>query len=104
MVHRASLLRELVALLPQEILHTNKRLSTISQDASHVEVVFQDDTKENFDVVIGADGIFSSVRPFVLEDPENQLGSSPAGFWDSRVLIDRLDSSSFPHGFVEGWA
>ncbi|RYP66821.1 hypothetical protein DL769_005916 [Monosporascus sp. CRB-8-3] len=85
-VHRASLLRELVAPLPKDSLHTNKKLAAINPtpDMNAVEVMFEDRTVERFDAVIGADGIFSSVRSYVLQDDADQFAASPAGFWDCR--------------------
>ncbi|RYP35056.1 hypothetical protein DL767_003961 [Monosporascus sp. MG133] len=88
-VHRASLLRELVAPLPKDSLHTNKKLAAINRipDMDAVEVVFEDGTVERFDAVIGADGIFGSVRSYVLQDDADQFAASPAGFWDCRNLV-----------------
>ncbi|KAF3020595.1 hypothetical protein E8E14_010259 [Neopestalotiopsis sp. 37M] len=94
-VHRASLLRELLAPLPSEILHPNKQLvaindpKTASGTSASLELVFKDGTNYDFDAVIGADGIFSFVRRHVLRDvvsPED-CEPSPAGFWDCRSLV-----------------
>lgn len=89
-VHRASLLRELLApLVPMDgVLHANKKLSSIQQNGEKTQVTFLDGTTETFDGVIGADGIFSTVRDYVLEDHDPQKhAASPAGFWDCRVLV-----------------
>ncbi|KAH8881936.1 salicylate hydroxylase [Thozetella sp. PMI_491] len=86
-LHRASLLRELLAPLPREVLHANKKLITVKESGSTVELVFQDGEVEQFDAVIGADGIFSSVRRYVLQDAADKSAPSAAGFWDSRVLV-----------------
>lgn len=56
------------------------------------QVRFEDGTVERFDAVIGADGIFSLVRSFVLSDAAAaaaaaEHGPSLAGFWDCRVLV-----------------
>ncbi|KAI1758264.1 salicylate hydroxylase [Xylaria castorea] len=92
-VHRASLLRELLAPLPNNMLHANKRLVGIdtSNLSARIEVEFEDGTKDHFDAVIGADGIFSSVRKYVLQEKAEQYTASPAGFWDCRnlVLLDK---------------
>ncbi|RWA04942.1 hypothetical protein EKO27_g10161 [Xylaria grammica] len=88
-VHRASLLRELVAPLPQDILHPNKKLASI-HSASHTHctrVTFEDGTTDEFDGVIGADGIFSSVRSYVLQSEAVNYAATPAGFWDCRSLV-----------------
>lgn len=87
-MHRASLLRELLAPLPQEILHTSKKLVGIVQTESKVEIQFEDGAKHEFDVVIGADGIFGSVRQHVLGDAAAKAcAASAAGFWDSRNVV-----------------
>ncbi|KAI1752987.1 salicylate hydroxylase [Xylaria castorea] len=88
-IHRASLLRELVAPLPEDILHPNKRLSSINPipGTRRIEIAFEDGTKDEFDGVIGADGIFSSVRSYVLQDEAHKYAATPAGFWDCRNLV-----------------
>ncbi|KAI0901685.1 salicylate hydroxylase [Annulohypoxylon nitens] len=89
-VHRGSLLRELLAPLPKETLHPNKKLTTITPNESGIEINFQDDTtRYQFDAVIGADGIFSTVREHVLQGftTTEQFPPLPAGFWDCRNLV-----------------
>ncbi|KAI0890387.1 salicylate hydroxylase [Annulohypoxylon maeteangense] len=87
-LHRASLLRELLHLLPKEILHANKKLKSINPNRDgRVELGFEDGTIECFDAVIGADGIFSIVRHHVLQDAAEECAPSPAGYWDSRNLV-----------------
>lgn len=78
-----------MAPLPEKSLHTNKSLATIriKPVTNTVEVTFQDGTIDEFDAVIGADGIFSSVRSYVLQDDADRLAASPAGFWDCRNLV-----------------
>ncbi|KAI1213245.1 salicylate hydroxylase [Annulohypoxylon truncatum] len=88
-VHRASLLRELLAPLPIEALHPNKKLITINANGSGVGITFQDGTVFQFDAVIGADGIFSTVREHVLQSvaATEQSSPLPAGFWDCRNVV-----------------
>jgi salicylate hydroxylase len=88
-VHRASLLRELVALLPQDILHSHKKMTSINPvTGTHlVRVTFEDGSTDEFNAVIGADGIFSSVRSYVLQNEANLYAATPAGFWDCRTLV-----------------
>ena len=53
-----------------------------------VEINFEDGTVDRFDGVIGADGVFSVVRQFVLRDRDQAtVGPSPSGFWDARKLV-----------------
>ncbi|CAJ2499976.1 Uu.00g028290.m01.CDS01 [Anthostomella pinea] len=86
-VHRASLLRELLAPLPKECLHSNKKLTDIKGTGNGIQLTFQDGTTDQFDIVIGADGIFSSVRKYVLQEAAEECAASPAGWWDSRVVV-----------------
>lgn len=100
-VHRGSLLRELLAPLPKEALHVNKKVASIksmetsfsaspngSGNDGGVEITFEDGTVDRFDGVIGADGVFSVVRKFVLRDHDwSSVGPSPSGFWDARRLV-----------------
>ncbi|KAI0486501.1 salicylate hydroxylase [Xylaria cf. heliscus] len=78
-VPRASLLKELLAHLPEKILHANMKLTSIDQGPTSAAITFEDGTTRHFDAIIGADGISSYVRGHVLADQEH---SSPAGFWD----------------------
>ncbi|KAK3989418.1 hypothetical protein QBC44DRAFT_350634 [Cladorrhinum sp. PSN332] len=87
-IHRASLLRELLAPLPESILHPSKKLANIAENEDGtLSVSFEDGTTSNLDAVIGADGIFSSVRAHVLGDSAAEHAASPAGFWDCRVMV-----------------
>ncbi len=61
-VHRADLLAMLVGALPQERLHTGHRLTAISERGDYVEMEFDNGACARSDVLIGADGIHSTVR------------------------------------------
>ncbi|KAI1134909.1 salicylate hydroxylase [Hypoxylon sp. FL0543] len=109
-MHRASLLRELLAPIPQELLHTNKKLTSISPGAECVHISFEDGSTYTYDAVIGADGIFSNVRKHVLKDAAaEEWSASPAGFWDSRILVpyekakSRLGAEYFELDRQYGW-
>ncbi|GAW16537.1 hypothetical protein ANO14919_059670 [Xylariales sp. No.14919] len=66
--YRASLLRQLLRPLPEEGLHANKKLTSIFEKDGKVEVRFTNDTSMTCDAVVGADGIFSTVRDHVLRN------------------------------------
>ena len=86
-MNRASLLRALVELLPEEILHAGKKLTSLEQTASGVKLSFGDGTTADFAAVIGADGAFSAVRKYIPEDEAGNHDASPAGWWDCRNLV-----------------
>ncbi|KAI1172987.1 salicylate hydroxylase [Nemania sp. FL0916] len=84
-VHRASLLRELVAPIPPEALHANKKIISIQSTSTCKSITFHDGKIEEFDAIIGADGVFSVVRKYVV--PTHEWTGTPSGFWDCRNLI-----------------
>jgi salicylate hydroxylase len=86
-VHRDSLLRELLAPLPNDILHPSKKLIGIDGTGEAIGISFTDGTSNEFDVVIGADGVFSLVRDHVLQDRQKAFAATPGGFWDCRILV-----------------
>lgn len=60
--HRARLQAQLLKGIPTARLHMDKRLQQVSQDAEGVRLLFSDGTQALAGVVVGADGIHSSVR------------------------------------------
>ena len=60
--HRADLLAVLVAGLPPDRVHTGKRCTSVTQRADGATAHFEDGTSITADVVVGADGIHSTVR------------------------------------------
>ncbi|ROV87740.1 hypothetical protein VMCG_10580 [Cytospora schulzeri] len=60
--------------------------------------------------VIGADGIFSAVRRYVLQETADSDGPSPAGFWDCRNVVpfgkakETLGAEYFEQDRQYGWA
>ncbi len=95
-VHRASLLRELLTPLPKEVLHADKKLASIQEyDNGKIETTFQDGVIDHFDAIIGADGVYSSVRSYVLEEITDRYKAQPIGFWDCRVLVPIKNATAY---------
>ena len=68
-VHRAHFLDKLVKLLPPHIGKFGKRLVNIDDSlSSGVRLYFNDGTTATADAVIGADGVHSTTRKFLLGD------------------------------------
>ena len=66
-VHRADFLDELVKAVPTQRAHFNKCLQKIEdKDGCPTVMRFSDGTSVTADVVIGADGIHSNVRKYLL--------------------------------------
>lgn len=67
-VHRAHFLAELVKGVPAQRAHFNKRLERLEDrdDDEGVHLFFKDGTGATADLVIGADGVHSYVREYLL--------------------------------------
>lgn len=61
-MHRADLLAALTRGLPQERVHLAHRLVALADRGDRVEVTFENGTTAAVDVLVGADGIHSTVR------------------------------------------
>ena len=67
-VHRAHFLDELIKGVPAHRAHFNKRLERLedSDDDKGVHLFFKDGTSATADLVIGADGVHSRVREYLM--------------------------------------
>jgi salicylate hydroxylase len=85
------------------------KLTSIREKDNRLEITFEHGLVDQFDAVIGADGIFSSVRNYVLQDDIGEFAPSPAGWWDCRALIPYeraravLGESYFEQDRQYGW-
>jgi 6-hydroxynicotinate 3-monooxygenase len=66
LLHRADLHTALASLVPSSILHLNKKLVGLTQNADGVTLQFADATQTRAALVIGADGVHSLVREILL--------------------------------------
>ena len=77
-IYRPAFLEALVHLVDHSRTHFNKRCISISipeadRGAEKVKIHFADGTEAEADVVLGADGIKSAVRSFVVEDHDERI-------------------------------
>lgn len=68
-MHRADVLGTLVAALPSDRVHIGHRLTGVVDHGDRIEAQFENGTRIDADVLIGADGIHSTVRR-ILFGPE----------------------------------
>ena len=87
-VHRARFLEELVKGVPPERTHFNKRLQSIEDKGCNGVVLhFKDGTTATADAVIGADGIHSVTREYILGERDLASHSTFAGSVAYRGLV-----------------
>lgn len=94
-VHRAHFLDELVKGVPAQRAHFNKRLEGIEYKAGEeVSLRFKDGTIATADAVIGADGVHSAVRQYLLdkEDAKPTFAGSVAyrGLVSMAAAVEKL--------------
>ncbi|MBZ5645111.1 MAG: FAD-dependent monooxygenase [Acidobacteriia bacterium] len=65
-MHRAELHKALAAVVPENIVHLNKKLVGLEQGAGRVTLAFADGTRAEADAVVGADGVHSVVRDIII--------------------------------------
>nr|WP_087574868.1 FAD-dependent monooxygenase [Sphingomonas sp. CDS-1] len=88
-VHRGELLSLLLHEFPQERVHVSHACQSIADDGQQVRIGFANGREEVADLVIGADGIHSTIRAAII-GPDKPLFS---GFCAYRGIIpaDRFD-------------
>ncbi|KAL4917382.1 hypothetical protein BDW62DRAFT_183983 [Aspergillus aurantiobrunneus] len=88
-VRRADFLDALVGLVPEGIAHFGKRLERLVESDDEVEMRFADGSTAVASVVVGCDGIHSSVKRFVLPQDE-YLQTQPrySGMYGYRAVLD----------------
>ncbi|KAL8832923.1 MAG: hypothetical protein Q9170_004651 [Blastenia crenularia] len=65
-VHRAHFLDELVKAVPAQRAHFNKRLEKLEESSGGVTLHFKDGQSSTADAVIGADGVHSHTREYLV--------------------------------------
>jgi 2-polyprenyl-6-methoxyphenol hydroxylase-like FAD-dependent oxidoreductase len=75
LIHRKVILSSLLEFLPEDCSHFNADLESVTETEQCVIAQFRDGRRWEGDLLIGADGILSKVRQFVVPDVElNYLG------------------------------
>jgi salicylate hydroxylase len=91
-IHRARLLEQLVALLPEDITIFGKSFErAVEQVDGTIEIQFADGTTAHASSVIGCDGIKSKVRPWVCPPDVQPIYARERAF---RAVIPRIDAEA----------
>nr|POF02488.1 6-methylsalicylic acid decarboxylase ata [Quercus suber] len=88
-IHRAHFLDALIKLVEPHRIHLNKKVLEICEDDENEPVVlrFRDGTSEEADVVIGADGIHSYTRKYILGPDHIAAGAFFTGSIIYRTVV-----------------
>jgi len=81
------LYRALIDALPARTCQFGKRLTRVEQDGAGVTAIFADGARESGDLLVGADGLRSTVRAQFLPD----LEPAYAGYVAWRAVLDEAD-------------
>jgi salicylate hydroxylase len=97
-IHRADLLEMLLTRLPANVVNVDHKCIGFDQDDEQAVVFFANGARAEADVVVGADGIHSTLQQFVTE-PSPPL---PSGSMAYRGVISGA-SVSWPPGAMRNW-
>jgi 2-polyprenyl-6-methoxyphenol hydroxylase-like FAD-dependent oxidoreductase len=97
-MHRADLLGMFVSRLPPEIVNTGHRCAGFEQDEEQATLFFANGARASADVVIGADGIHSTLQQYVTSPPPPLYSGSIA----CRGVIP-AESVGWPKGAMRNW-
>ncbi|KUI67899.1 Salicylate hydroxylase [Cytospora mali] len=94
-VHRAAFLRELLADIPADRMHASKRLDRIDRNGDgSVTMHFTDGSVHECDILVGADGIHSTVRKAILGADDPAISPTNTGWWTVMVLKPYADAQA----------
>lgn len=91
-LRRADFLAALVAMIPDNTAHFDKRLGSLTERADSVQLSFEDGTTVAADVVVGCDGIKSRVKEFMLPEEVEQTRPRYSGMYCYRAVLDMQDA------------
>lgn len=104
-VSRADLLDGLLELVPEECISFGMRLASIQEDedGDGVRVTFKDGTEINVDCLLGADGIHSTTRAYLLGADHPATGGKNHDGWQIyRTMVSMDDARKA--GMNERWS
>ena len=97
-MHRARLQQVLVEELPSDAVSTGKRFVKLNQQEDKIVAYFEDESTAEGDILIGADGLHSRVRPFVCNTTLRYGGQTT---W--RGVASLKLSNQFKSAAYEAW-
>ena len=99
-IHRADLLDALVAMLPEDVVHTGYQCVGFEEDAGRAVVRFANGVSVDADVVIAADGIHSTLQRYVVQPSEPVFSGAMA----YRGTLPARRVPEWPAGTIRFWS
>jgi salicylate hydroxylase len=99
-VHRADLLSIIAAGFPAERVHLGHRLAGVTDKGDRVEAAFENGARVTADLLVGADGIHSTVRAAMLGEEVPRFARCVA--YRGLVPVDRVADLGLEVGF-QSW-
>lgn len=99
--HRADLLDIIAAELPPGVLRVGCRVESFEQDADGVDAILKSGERVRGDVLIGADGIHSAIRPRLVGDGPTTFSGKLV--WRALIPASKIEALDFKERFY-GWA
>ena len=96
--HRATFLDALVNFVNPDVCHFNKRCVSVTQSPDNPQRIllqFLDGSTHETDVALGADGIKSSIRKFVLGGTDERIAFSHTVAYRGLIPYDKLQAAGF---------
>src|ERR1700754_2881662 len=99
-IHRADLLDVLVAMLPEDVVHTGYQCVGFEQDDWRAVVKFANGVSVDADVVIAADGIHSTLQRYIVQ-PSDPVFSGAMAY---RGTLPARRVPGWPAGTIRFWS
>ena len=94
-VRRPAFVSELLADMPENRIHTSKKLNGFERQADgSLKLRFTDETTHECDILVGADGIHSTVRRLILGKDDPSSSPRPTGWYLVMVLRPFADAQA----------
>ncbi len=88
LIHRADLIETFLNQLPPDSIHLSHRLESITDHGNHAEIHFENGHSIEADLVIGADGIRSTIRSQLFSD-KNPIYSGTHAY---RAVVNNIEA------------
>lgn len=89
--------------IPQENMFYNTTVEHIQNNPHGAVVTFSDGSAQEFDLVVGADGIYSDVREMILSRNEYAYRATGWGGWCVWRSLEGFDEATYRELWADGW-